>query len=150
MRHRYGLDRTGSDQDGHLKFVNESIPGPTTGGCPPDMSEEISFCVVFITVPTLFEAMPEEVIFETETTESRESIAEVLRAVADKLEAGEPVTLSAGGDEVSLEVPARPTFEVKAERETGSGPDELSVEFEIEWTVGEDGENGKDASVSVK
>ncbi|GAB6880407.1 amphi-Trp domain-containing protein [Halorubrum gandharaense] len=91
--------------------------------------------------------MPEELIFKTESTESKASIAASLRAVADKLEADEPVTLSAGGESVTLDVPDAPTFEVKAERETGSGADELSVEFELEWTVGED---GGDASLSVE
>ncbi len=92
--------------------------------------------------------MPEEVLFVTERTEDRATIAALLRSVADKLDAGEPVTLSAGDDSITLDVPARPTFEVKAERETGSGPDELSVEFEIEWDDVEDG--GYDGSLSVE
>jgi amphi-Trp domain-containing protein len=86
--------------------------------------------------------MPEEVLFETETEADRSEIASYLRAVAEKLEADGSLSLSAGDQDVALDVPSRPTFEVKAERETGSGPDELSVEFEIEWDVGQaDGEN---------
>jgi hypothetical protein len=39
-----------------------------------------------------------------------------------------------------MEPPARPTFEVKAEREGPTdGPGELSIEFELEWD-----ENGGD------
>ena len=91
--------------------------------------------------------MAEEVLFTTETTEERASIAESLRSVADKLEAGEPVTLAAGSESITLDVPPRATFEVKAERETGSGPDELSVEFEIEWN---EGDEGADGSLSVE
>ena len=91
--------------------------------------------------------MPEEVIFKSERTEDREEIAATLRSVADKLERGEQVTLSAGDDSVTLSIPARPTFEVKAERETGSGPDELSVEFEIEWDEGDD---DGDRSLSIE
>lgn len=85
--------------------------------------------------------MPEEILFKSESTQSRESIAEYLRAVAGKLEAGEALTLSAGEESTTLDVPARPTFEVKAERETdsGGGNAEQSVEFEIEWDeVGDD------------
>jgi amphi-Trp domain-containing protein len=84
----------------------------------------------------------EEVIFESEARIDRAAVADHLRAVADRLEAGEPVELSAGDQSVSLDVPAQPTFEVKAERETGSGPPELSVEFELEWREGEAEEDG--------
>jgi amphi-Trp domain-containing protein len=78
--------------------------------------------------------MPEEVLFKTEQRQSREEIANYLQAVAEKLTSGDAVTLRAGEETVTLEVPTRPTFEVKAEREgpTG-GPTELSVEFELEW-----------------
>lgn len=42
---------------------------------------------------------------------------------------------------MTLEPPARPTFEVKAEREgPANGPGELSIEFELEWD--EDGSDG--------
>jgi amphi-Trp domain-containing protein len=92
--------------------------------------------------------MPEEVLFETEQKQSRGEIAAYLRQVADKLDAGDPVTLSAGGQSATLDVPSQPTFEVKVERETsssGSTP-ELSVEFELEWP--EDG--GGDETLSVE
>jgi amphi-Trp domain-containing protein len=91
--------------------------------------------------------MPEETIFATESVESRESIAASLRAVADKLEAGEPVTLAAGDESVSLSVPQQATFEVQVERETGGGAEERSVEFEIEWDVGAD---GTETSLSIE
>ncbi|MWG36746.1 amphi-Trp domain-containing protein [Halomarina oriensis] len=92
----------------------------------------------------------EEVLFESETRLDRATIAEHLRAVADKLEAGDPVVLSAGSESVTMDVPARPTFEVKAERETGSGAPELSVEFELEWDEGQDDDGGTDGSFSVE
>ncbi len=85
--------------------------------------------------------MPERVLFETESRMERAEIASYLRTVADRLESGDPVTLSADGDSVTMDPLDRPTFEVKAEREgpeDGSG--ELSVEFEIEWP--EDGDPG--------
>lgn len=95
--------------------------------------------------------MPEKVLFESESTQSREEIADYLRAVADKLSAGEAVTLSGGGDTVTLEVPDRPTFEVKAERETDSGGrnPEKSLELEIEWDENATS-SGESGSLSVE
>jgi amphi-Trp domain-containing protein len=89
--------------------------------------------------------MPEEVLFEFETAQSREAIAAFLRTVADNLEGGEEITLKAGSESVTMDPPARPTFEVKAEREGPmDGPGELSVEFELEWD--EDGGTGDGGS----
>ncbi|MFD1598359.1 amphi-Trp domain-containing protein [Halobellus rarus] len=90
--------------------------------------------------------MPEEVLFKSETPQSREAIASYLRSVADKLDAGDPVTLTAGEQSVTMDPPAQPTFEVKAEREgPAEGPGELSIEFEIEW---DEGDGGADAGGS--
>lgn len=87
--------------------------------------------------------MPEEVLFESESRQSRDEIAAMLRRVADNLDAGEPITLRAGGESVAMDPPARPTFEVKAEREgPADGPGELSVEFELEWDENGGGEGG--------
>jgi amphi-Trp domain-containing protein len=83
--------------------------------------------------------MPEEVLFETEERMSRADVAAYLRAVADRLDDGGDLTLAAGERSTTLSVPDRPTFEVKAERETGDGDPETSVEFEIEWREGDDG-----------
>ncbi|MFT4889258.1 MAG: amphi-Trp domain-containing protein [Halobacteriales archaeon] len=86
--------------------------------------------------------MPEEVLFEVERSQDRAEIADMLRSVADKLDGNEAITLTAGEQSITLDPPARPTFEIKAERETpsGGGPGELSVEFEIEWD--ENGDSG--------
>ena len=95
--------------------------------------------------------MPEEVLFKSESTQSREEIASYLRAVADKLAAGQAVSLSAGSESVTMDIPARPTFEVKAERETDSsgGNAEQSLELEIEWDEnGADG--GETGSLSIE
>lgn len=84
--------------------------------------------------------MPEEVLFKSERDQSREEIASYLRTVAEKLEQGDAITLTSGSESVTMEPPARPTFEVKAEREGPTdGPGELSIEFELEWD-----ENGGD------
>lgn len=78
--------------------------------------------------------MPEEVLFKSESIQSREAIAASLHRAAEKLENGEAITLSAGAESVTLDPPASPTFEVKAEREgPADGPGELSIEFELEW-----------------
>jgi amphi-Trp domain-containing protein len=85
--------------------------------------------------------MPEEVLFQSEGSQSRSEIASYLRQVADNLDAGDDITLTAGEQSVTMTPPAQPTFEVKAEREGPTdSPGELSIEFEIEWA--EDGEDG--------
>lgn len=87
--------------------------------------------------------MPEEVLFKSESTQSREDIATYLRTVADSLDAGNAITLKQGNESVTMEPPARPTFEVKAEREgPADGIGELSIEFELEWDEGGDGDGG--------
>ncbi|WP_137285189.1 amphi-Trp domain-containing protein [Halorussus salinisoli] len=96
--------------------------------------------------------MPEEVLFETERRMDRTDVANYLRTVAEKLESGGDITLSAGDQSVTLDPPAQPTFEVKAERETpsGGGSGELSIEFELEWDEdGGDG-GGTDASLDIQ
>ena len=86
--------------------------------------------------------MPEEVLFESESVQSRSDVAAYLRQVADHLEAGDAITLKAGEQTVTLDPPSRPTFEVKAEREgPAGGPGELSIEFELEWPE-DDGDEG--------
>jgi amphi-Trp domain-containing protein len=95
--------------------------------------------------------MPEEVLFKSESAQSRDEIASYLRSVADKLEQGDAITLKAGSESVTMDPPARPTFEVKAEREgpvDGSG--ELSIEFELEWDENGDGTDGATGSLEIE
>jgi len=90
--------------------------------------------------------MAEEVLFESEGKRDRTDVAAMLRGVADKLEAGDPVSVAEGERSTTVDPPASPTFEVKVERETGSGPDEMSIEFELEWDendAGGDGDGGE-------
>jgi len=96
--------------------------------------------------------MPEEVLFETESRMDRADVAAILRDVADELDGGDPVTLSAGNDTITLDPPASPTFEVKAERETshGASQGELSVEFELEWDEAEEDADGNAGGLSVE
>ena len=95
--------------------------------------------------------MPEEVLFETEQRMSRNDVAAYLRTVAEKLESGGDISLSAGDQSVTLAPPAEPTFEVKAERETpsGGGSGELSIELELEWDEQRSGSDGTDDSLSI-
>ncbi|MHB9285857.1 amphi-Trp domain-containing protein [Halobacteriales archaeon Cl-PHB] len=88
--------------------------------------------------------MPEEVLFKSESGQSREEIASFLHTVAENLEGGKAISLKAGAESVTLDPPARPTFEVKAEREGPTdSPGELSIEFELEWNEnGNDGDGG--------
>lgn len=98
--------------------------------------------------------MPEEVLFEFERRMDRDEIADYLRTVADSLERGGSITLEAGGESVEMNPPARPTFEIKAERETSSsapeGPGELGLEFELEWDEVESGDEGGRGDLSIE
>jgi len=87
--------------------------------------------------------MPEEVLFKSESRQSRADVASYLRQVADKLDGGGDVTLKAGSESVTMNPPSQPTFEVKAEREgPEGGPYELSIEFELEWDEDQSGNGG--------
>jgi amphi-Trp domain-containing protein len=95
--------------------------------------------------------MPEEVLFKSESAQSRDEIASYLRSVAEKLEQGGPITLKSGAESVTMDPPARPTFEVKAEREGPTdGPGELSIEFELEWDESSEGGEGNSGSLEIE
>ncbi|WP_181690894.1 amphi-Trp domain-containing protein [Natronomonas sp. LN261] len=94
--------------------------------------------------------MPEEVLFKSESDQTREEIAAYLRSVAENLERGGEITLKAGAESVTLDPPARPTFEVKAEREGPTdAPGELSIEFELEWDEN-GGDGGGDGTLEIE
>jgi amphi-Trp domain-containing protein len=92
--------------------------------------------------------MGETVLFESEQHNSRPEIAAALRDVAEKLDAGDPVTFAAGDESVTVDPPESPEFEIKVERETGSGPDEISFELEVEWD--ENGGSGAGGDVRIE
>jgi amphi-Trp domain-containing protein len=96
-------------------------------------------------------SMPEEVLFKSESNRSREGIASYLRKVADNLDNGNALSLKAGSESVTLNPPARPTFEVKAEREGSAGNmTGLSVEFELEWNENADGETSGSGRLEIE
>lgn len=95
--------------------------------------------------------MPEEVLFKSESNQTRKDIASYLRSVADKLERGDAVTLKSDSESVTMEPPARPTFEVKAEREGPTDePGELSIEFELEWDENGGEESGGSGQLEIE
>ncbi|QIO24445.1 amphi-Trp domain-containing protein [Haloarcula sp. JP-L23] len=95
--------------------------------------------------------MPEDVLFKSESSQSRDEIASYLRNVAEKLEQGGSITLKAGSESVTMDPPARPTFEVKAEREGPvDGPGELSIEFELEWDEHSEDAAGGSGSLEIE
>jgi amphi-Trp domain-containing protein len=78
--------------------------------------------------------MPEETLFEFERDMTAAEVANYLRTVADKLDAGDEFTLESGGDSVTLAPPGRVEFKVEVERETSkSGKSEIELELELEW-----------------
>jgi amphi-Trp domain-containing protein len=95
--------------------------------------------------------MPEEVLFKSESDQSRADIAAYLRKVADNLDNGTAISLKAGSESVTLDPPARPTFEVKAEREGPAGNmTELSIEFELEWDENDDAGDGGSGQLEIE
>ncbi|GGJ07119.1 amphi-Trp domain-containing protein [Halobellus salinus] len=95
--------------------------------------------------------MPEDVLFDSENRQSRAEVASYLRTFADKLDGDGPITLTAGGQSVTIDPPEQPTFEVKAEREgPADAPGELSVEFEIEWDEEQSGESAESSELSIE
>lgn len=83
---------------------------------------------------------------------TRGDVAAYLRQVADSLDAGDAITLKAGGDSVTMAPPETVEFEVKAERETSTGATEgeLSIEFELEWDERAEGGDATDGTLNVE
>jgi len=95
--------------------------------------------------------MPEEVLFKSESNQSREEIPSYLRKVADNLDNGDAITLTVGSESVTLNPPARPTFEVKAEREGLAGNmAERSIEFGIGWDENDSEEGGGSGQLGIE
>ena len=82
----------------------------------------------------------EVVLFKTEEPKSVGDTAALLRQLADKLEEG-TILLRGGGQEVTLNIPANITLEIKVEEETKKTNVKKSLEIEIEWYPGGDGES---------
>ena len=94
--------------------------------------------------------MPEEVLFGDERYVERTDVASYLRTIADRLDAGGPLTLESGNDSISIDIPSTVEFEVKVEQEGPTeGPGELGLELELEWDedAGTDGDSSGELSI---
>lgn len=92
--------------------------------------------------------MRETVLFKSEEKMARTEVTAALRTIADKIDSGQ-IALSMGEDQVSLEIPENVTLELKAEEEVlRSGGIKKSLEIEIEWKEGQEGE-GKSPAKGV-
>lgn len=79
------------------------------------------------------------VLIKSKNRMSRPDAAAFLRQLADKVESGK-VALILGTDEVSLDIPAQVSLEVKADDKPKRRGTKRSLEVELEWYTGVDGE----------
>lgn len=80
----------------------------------------------------------ETILFKSEEKKTAAEIAQTLRLVADKVEAG-ALTLKSGDQAVELEFPNQMELQLKAEEEEGRKL-KRKFEIEIEWVPGESGQ----------
>ena len=78
----------------------------------------------------------EIILFSSEEKRDRNSVADFLHQLADKVASGE-VILRQGGEELALALPQNLVLEIKAEEETKKTKVQRSLEVEIEWTEGD-------------
>ncbi|WP_028573829.1 amphi-Trp domain-containing protein [Desulfonatronovibrio hydrogenovorans] len=92
----------------------------------------------------------EKVLFKSEEKKQASEVASILRTIADKVESGR-IELSRGQEKIGLNVPGSLTLEIKVEEETKTGKSTLkkSLEIELEWIEGEDGQPAQPGSVSI-
>jgi amphi-Trp domain-containing protein len=88
----------------------------------------------------------ETVLFKTEEKKSAREISETLRLIADKIDAG-TMTLSQGGDEVTVIFPATMEIQLKVEEEEGKRL-KKKFEVELEWIPGAEGSGGGSTQIS--
>ena len=77
-----------------------------------------------------------KVLFESEEPKGRKEVADFLRALADRIEAGK-VVLRKGAEEITLPLPEQVILELKAEEKIKPSKTKRSFEIEIEWGEGE-------------
>ena len=82
----------------------------------------------------------ETVLFKSEEKKSANEIADALRLIADKIDAGS-MTLQQGGEEVVVDFPPSMVLEMKVEDEQGRKL-KKSFEIELEWVPGEEEQGG--------
>lgn len=80
--------------------------------------------------------MAEKTELETETKQSPEQAAQMLRNIADEIDSGEEITVE--GNSGSITVPGtneKLTTELEAEHEIKGKYDQVEIEVELEWTI---------------
>jgi amphi-Trp domain-containing protein len=76
--------------------------------------------------------MSERVLMKSEDRRSRSEVADFLKDVALKIEAGS-LTFRQGSEELVFNIPDSMTLELKVEEKTGQTP-RIQFEIELEWT----------------
>lgn len=89
----------------------------------------------------------EIILFKSEEKKTAAEVAQALRLVADKVETGS-IILSQGDESLELTLPGVMTFEIKAEEEEGRTRTKRSLEFELEWVVGDENTPTGGATIS--
>lgn len=92
------------------------------------------------TLPSYCEVImgKETILFKSEEKREAREVATFLRQLADRVEKQE-VVLRKGDEEVTLQLPAVVTLEVKAEEERSKkGEIKYSLEVELEWKPGDE------------
>ncbi|ELY50071.1 amphi-Trp domain-containing protein [Natronolimnohabitans innermongolicus] len=79
--------------------------------------------------------MSDDDLIDSEFDRSPSDVAASLRAVANSLEAGDPVSIAIDGENVTIEPPVgNLEYEVELEREANDDDgDEIELELELEW-----------------
>ncbi len=78
----------------------------------------------------------ETLLFKNVEKTDLNSVAQLLRELADKIGAGK-VVLKQGQKTLKLKIPKRVELQVKAEKEVGKRRTKKKLEVEIEWVVGD-------------
>ena len=76
--------------------------------------------------------MSERVLMKSENRKSRSEVADFLKDLALKIDAGS-LTFRQGSEELVFNIPDTLTLELKVEEKTGPTP-KIQFEIELEWT----------------
>jgi amphi-Trp domain-containing protein len=89
--------------------------------------------------------MAESTELETETEQSPEEAAEMLREIADEISSGEKITVR--GNNAEITVPGtveKLGTELEVEHEIKGKYDQVELELELDWTIIPDEEDDED------
>ncbi|SDR04257.1 HVO_2922 family protein [Natronobacterium texcoconense] len=83
-------------------------------------------------------------LLAVETQKSRTDVAAILRALADQIDSGETIRVSADDRNESLRLADSLSFELEIERES-NGDQEIELELEVEWLEPAEAEDGAES-----